>query len=121
MYHNKLWKILKEMGIPDHLTRLLRNLYTDQEATLRPRHETTDSLKIGKGVHEDCILLPSLFNLHAKYIMQNSGLDESQAGIKISGRNSNNLRYADNTLRAESEEELKNFLMRVKEEVKKLA
>ena len=110
MSHNKLWEILKEIGIPDHLICLLRNLYTDQEATLRPRHETTDSLKIGKGVHEDCILLPSLFNLHAKYIMQNSGLDESQAGIKISGRNITILRYVDGTtLSTKSKEELKSL------------
>ena len=114
-------KILKELGVPDCLTCLLRNLYADQEATVRSRHETTDSLKIGKRVHEDCILLPCLFYLHAKYIMQNAGLDESQAGTKILGRNINSLRYADTTLRAESEEELKNFLTRVKEEVKKLA
>ena len=86
------WKILKEMGVADHLTCLLRNLYADQEATVRSRHETTDSLKIGKRVHEDCILLPCLFYLHAKYIMQNAGLDESQGRIKIASRNINNLR-----------------------------
>ena len=102
--HNKLWKILKEMGIPDHLTCLLANLYVGQEATVR----TTDWFQIGKGVRQGCILSPCLFNLHAEYIMRNAGLDEVQAGIKIAGRNINNLRYADDTtLMAESEEELR--------------
>ena len=105
------------MGIPDHLTCLLRNLYAGQEATLRTRHGTTDLLTIGKGVQQSCILSPCLFNFYAEYIMQNAGLDEAQAGIKIAGRNINNLRYADDTtLMAESEEELKSLLMKVKEE-----
>ena len=104
--HNKLWKILKEMGIPDHLTCLLRNLYAGQEATVRTGHGTTDWFQIGKGVCQGCILSPCLFNLYAEYIMQNAGLEEAQAGIKIAGRNINNLRYADdNTLVAESEEQ----------------
>ena len=108
------------MGIPDHLTCLLWNLYAGQEATVRTRHETIDGFKIGKGVHQDCILLPCLFNLYAEYIMWNTGLDERQAGIKISGRNINNLRYTDDTtLMAESEEELKSLLMKVKEETEK--
>ena len=103
--HSKLWKILKEMGISDHLTCLLRDLYAGQEATVRTGHETTDWFKIGKGVRQDCILSPCLFNLHAEYIMKNSGLDEAEARIKISRRNMNNLRYAnDTTLTAESEE-----------------
>ena len=111
------WKILKEMGIPDHLTCLLRNLYADQEATVRTRHRTTDWFQVGKGVHQGCILSPCLFNLYAEYIMRNAGLGETQAGIKIAGRNINNLRYADNTtLMAKSEEELKSLLMKVKEE-----
>ena len=115
--HNKLWKILKEMGIPDHLTCLLRNLYAGQEATVRTGHGTTDWFPVGKGVCQGCILLPCLFNLYAEYIMRNAGLDEAQAGIKISGRNINNLRYADDTtLMAESEEKLKSLLMKVKEE-----
>ena len=95
--HNKLWKILKEMGIPDHRTCLLRNLYAGQEATVRTGHGTTDWFQIGKGVHQGCILSPCLFNLHAEYIMKNVGLDEAQAGIKIAGRNINNLIYADDT------------------------
>ena len=95
--HNKLWKILKEMGIPDHLTCLLRNLYAGQEATVKTGHGTTVWLQIGKGVHQGCILSPCLFNLYAEYIMRNAGLDEAQAGIKIAGRNINNLRYADDT------------------------
>ena len=108
MDQNKLWKILKEMGIPDHLTCLLRNLYADQEATVRTGHGTTDWFQIGKGVHQGCILSPCLFNLHAEYIMQNAGLDEAQAGIKNAGKNINILRYADNTiLMEESKEELK--------------
>ena len=119
--HDKLWKILKEMGIPDHLTCLLRNLYAGQEATVRTGHGTTDWFQIGKGIHQDCTLLPFLFNLCVEYIMRNAGLDEAQAGIKIAGRNINNLRYADDTtLMAESEEELKNFLMKVKEESEKV-
>ena len=96
--HNKFWKILKEMGIPGHLTCLLRNLYAGQEATVTTGHGKTDSFQIRKGVHQGCILSPSLFNLHAVYIMWNARLDEAQAGIKIAGRNINNLRYADNTL-----------------------
>ena len=116
------WKILKEMGIPHHLTCLLRNLYAGQEATIRTGHGTTDWFQIGKGVRQGYILSPYLFNLYAEYIMRNTGLDEAQAGIKIAGRNLNNLRYADDTtLMAECEEELKSFLMNVKEEVKKLA
>ena len=95
--HNKLWKILKEMGIPDHLTCLLRNLYAGQEATVRTEHGTTDWFQIGKGLRQGCLLSPCLFNLYAEYIMRNSGLEETQAGIKISGRNINNLRYADDT------------------------
>ena len=103
--HNKLWKILKEMGIPDHLTWLLRNLYIDQEATVRTGHGTTDWFQIGKGVHQGCILSSCLFNFYAEYIMWNARLDDSWAGIKIAGRNINNLRYADETtLKAESEE-----------------
>ena len=115
--HNKLCKILKEMGIPDHLTCLLRNLYAGQEATVRTGHRTTDWFKIGKGVRQGCILSPCLFNLCAEYLMQNARLDEAQAGIKIAGRNINNLRYADDTsLMAESKEELKSLMMKVKEE-----
>ena len=115
--HNKLWKILKEMGIPDHLTCLLRNEYAGQEATVRTGHGTTDWFQIGKGVHQGCILSPSLFNFYAEYIMRNTGLEEGEAGIKIARRNINNLRYAnDTTLMAESEEELKNLLMKVKKE-----
>ena len=109
------WKILQEMGIPDHLTCLLRNLYAGQEATVRTGHGTTDWFQIGKGVRQGCILSPCLFNLYAEYIMRNAGLEE--AGIKIAGRNINNLRYADDTtLMAKSKEELKSLLMRVKEE-----
>ena len=105
--HNKLWKILKKMGISDHLTCLLRNLYAGQEATVRIGHETTHGFQIGKGVRQGCILSPCLFNFYAEYIMRNTGLDEAQAGIKIVGRNINNLWYADDTtLMAESEEEL---------------
>ena len=119
---NKLWKILKEMGIPDHLTCLLRNLYAGQEATVRNGHGTTDWFQIGKGVCQGCISSPCFFNLYAEYIMRNAGLDEAQAGIKTAGRNINNLRYADDTtLMAESEEELKSLLMKVKERVKQLA
>ena len=95
--HSKLWKILKVIGIPDHLTWLLRNLYAGQEATIRTVHGTTDWFQIGKGVHQGCTLSPCLFNLYAEYIMRNAGLEETQAGIKIAGRNINNLRYADDT------------------------
>ena len=112
------WKILKEMGIPDHLTCLLRNLCADQEATVRTRHETTDWFQIRKGVCQGCILSPCLFNLYAGYIMGNAGLDEIQAGIKIAKRNINNLRYTDDTtLMTESEEELKSLLMKESEKV----
>ena len=122
VYHNQLWKVLKEMGIPDHLTCLLRNLYAGEEATVRTGHGTTDWFQIGKGVCQGCILSPCLFNFYAEYLMRNAGLDEAPAGIKISRRNINNLRYADDTiLMAESEEELKSLLMKVKEESKKLA
>ena len=115
----KLWKILKELGIPDHLTCLLRNLYASQEATVRTGHGTTDWFQIGKGGRQSCILSPCLF--YAEYIMRNAGLEEAQAGIKIARRNINNLRYADNTiLMAESEEELKSLLMKVKEESEKV-
>ena len=119
--HNKLWKILKEMGIPEHLTCLLRNLYAGQEATVRTGHGTTDWFQIGKGVHQGCILSPCLFNFYAEYIMRNAGLEETQAGIKTAGRNINNLRYADDTtLMAEIEEELKSLLIKVKEESEKV-
>ena len=123
MDHYKLWKVLKEMGIPDCLTCLLRNLYAGQEATVRTGHGTTDWLQIGKGVHQDCILPPCLFNLYAEYIMRNTGLEEAQAGIKMAQRNINNLRYADDTtLMAESEEELKSlFIESERREWKKLA
>ena len=115
-------KILKEMGIPDHLTCLLRNLYAGQEATVRTRHGTTDWFQIGKGLRQGYILSSCLFNLDAECIMRNARLDEAQVGIKIAGRNINNLRYEDDTtLMAESEEELKSFLMKVKEESEKLA
>ena len=120
--HNKLWKFLKEIGIPDHLTCLLRNLYVGQETTLKTGHGTTDWFQIGKGVCQGCILSTCLFNLYAEYIMRNAGLEEAQTGIKIAGRNINNLRYADDTtLMAESEEELKSLLMKAKRRVKKLA
>ena len=119
--HNKLWKILKEMGIPDHLTCLLRNLYAGQEATFRTGHGTTDWFQIGKGVWQGCILSSCLFNCYAEHIMRNAGLDEVQAGVKIARRNINNLRYAgDTTLMPESEEELKSLLMKVKEESEKV-
>ena len=121
MDHKKVWKILQEMVIPDHLTCLLRNLHAGQEATVRTGHGTTDWFQIGKGVHQGCILSPYLFNLHAEYIMQNARLEEAQAGIKIAGRSINNLRSADDTtLMAESEEEQKNLLMKVKEESEKV-
>ena len=119
--HNKLWKILKEMRIPDHLTCLLRNLYAGQEATVRTGHGTTDWFQIGKGVRQGCILSPCLFNLYAEYIMRNAGLHEAQAEIKIAKRNINNLRYADDTtLRAQNEEELKSLLIKMKEESEKV-
>ena len=114
------WEILKEMGIPDHLICLLRNLYAGPEATARTGHGTTDWFQIGKGVCQGCILSPCLFNLYAEYIMRNARLDEAQAGIKIAGRNINNLRYADDTtLMAESKQELNSLLMKVKEESEK--
>ena len=120
--HSKLWKILKEMIIPHHLTCFLRHLYASQAATARTGHGTTDWFQIGKGVCEGCILSPCLFNFYAEYIMWNAGLDEAQAGIKTAGRNINNLEHADNTtLMAESEAELKSLLMKVKEESEKLA
>jgi len=119
--HNKLWKILEEMGIPDHLTCLMRNLYASQEATVRTGHGTTDWFQREKGVCQGCILSPCLFNLYAEYFMRITGLEEAQAGIKIARRNTNNLRYADDTtLMAETEEELKSLLMRVKEESEKV-
>ena len=119
--HNKLWKILKEMGIPDQLTCLLRNLNAGQEARVRNGHGTTDWFQIGKGVCQGCILSPCLFNFYAEYIMRNVGLEEAQARIKIAGRNINNLRYADDTtLMAESEEELNSLLMKVKVESEKV-
>ena len=115
MDHNKLWKILKEVGIPDHLTCLLRNLYASQEATVRTGHGTADWFQTGKGVHQGYILSPRLLNLYAEYIMRNAGLEEAQTGIKIARRNINHRRYADDTtLTAESEEELKSLLMKVK-------
>ena len=114
-------KILKEMGIPDHLICLLRNLYAAQEATVRTGHGTTDWFQIGKGVGQGCILSPCLFNLYAEYIMRNAGPDEAQAGIKVARRNINNLRHADDTtLMAESKEELKSLLIKVKEESEKV-
>ena len=120
--HNKLWKILQEIRIPDNLTFLLKTLYTGQEATVRTGHGTTDWIQIGKGIFQGCILSPCWFNLYEKYVMFSAGLDEAQAGIKIAGRNINNLRYTDNTtLMAESEEELKSILIKLKRRVKKLA
>ena len=119
--HNKLWKILKEMGMPDHLTCLLRNLCAGQEATVRTGHGTTDWFQIGKGLYQGCILSPCLFNLYAEYILRNVGLEEAQAGIKIAGRNISNLRYADDTtFMAENKEKLKSLLMKVKEESEKV-
>ena len=121
MDHNKLWEILKEMGIPDHLTCFLRSLYAGQEATIRTGHGTTDWFQIGKGVCQGCILSPCLFNLYAEYIMRNTGLEEAQAGIKIARRNINNPSYADDTVfMSESEEKLKSLLMKVKEESEKV-
>ena len=119
--HNKLWKILQEMGIPHHLTCLLKNLYAGQEAAVRIGHGTTDWFQIQEGMCQGCILSPCLFNLYAEYIMRNVELDEAQAGIKMAGRNLNNLRYADDTtLMAETEEEVKSLLMKVKEESEKV-
>ena len=118
--HKKLWKILKEIGISDHLTCLLRNRYAGQEATVRTGHGTTDWFQIGKGVCQGCMLSPYLFNFYAEYIMRNAGLDEIQAGIKISGRNINNLRYADDTTPVAESEELKSLLLKVKEESEKV-
>ena len=119
--HSKMWKILQEMGIPGHVTCLLRNLYAGQEATVRTGHGTTDWFQIGTGVCQGCILSPRLFNLYAEYIMRNAGLEEAHAGIKIVVRNINNLRYVDDTtLMAQSEEELKSLLMKVKEESEKV-
>ena len=119
--HNKLWKFLKDMGIPDHLTCHLRNLYGDQEATARTRHGTRDWFQIRNGVCQGCILSPCFISLYAEYIMRNTGVEEAQAGIKIARRNINNLRYADDTtLMAESEEELKSLLIKVKEENEKV-
>ena len=114
------WKILKEMVIPDHLTCLLRNLYTGQEATVRNGRGTTDCFQIGKGVHQGCIFSPCLFNFYAEYIMRNAGLEEAQAGIKIARRNINNFRYADDTTLMAESEELKSLLMKVKEESEKV-
>ena len=117
---DELWKILKGMGIPDHLTCLLRNLYAGQEATVRTRHGTMDWFRIGKEVRQGCILSPCLFNLYAEYIRRNAELDEARAGIKIAGRNINNLRYADDTtLMTESEAELKSLLVKLKQESEK--
>ena len=119
MWITTIWKILKETGIPDHLTCLLRYLYAGQETIVRTEHETTDWFQIGKGVRQSCILTQCLFNLHAEYMMRNGGLDEAQARIQIVGRNINNLRYADDTTLMAESEELKSLLMKVK--VKKLA
>ena len=121
MDHNKLWKILKEVGIPDHLTCFLRNQYAGQEATVRTGHGTIDWFQIGKEVRQGCILSTCLFNLYAEHIRRNAGLEDAQAGIRIARRNINNLRYADDTtLKAESEEELKSLLIKVKEESEKV-
>ena len=121
MIHNKLWRILQEMEIQDHLTCLLQNLYAGQEASVRTGHETTDCFQTGKGVHQGCILSPCLFNLYAEDTIRSTGLDEAQAGIKITRRNINNLRYADDTtLMGESEEELKSLLMKLKEKSEKV-
>ena len=115
-----IWKILKEMGIADHLTCLLRNLYADQEATVRTGHGTMNWFQIGKGVHQGCIWSPCLFNIYEEYIMRNAGLEEAQAGIKIARRNINNLRYADDTTLMAESEELRSLLMKVKEESEKV-
>ena len=120
MDHNKLWKILQKMEIPDHLTCLLRNLYAGQKATVRTGHGTTDWFQIGKGVRQGCILSPCLFNFYAEHIMRNTGLEEAQAGIKIARRNNNNLRYADDTTLMAEGKELKSLLMKVKEESEKV-
>ena len=117
--HNKLWKILQEMGIPDHLTCLLRNLYAGQEATVRTGHGT-DRFQIGIGVCQGCILSPCLFNLDAEYIMRKAWLEEAKAGIKIAGRSINNLRYADDTTLMAESEELKSLLIKMKEESEKV-
>ena len=114
------WKILKETGIPDHLTCLLRNLYAGQEATVRNKHGTTQWFQIGKGVHQGCILLPCLFSFYAEYLMWNAGLDEAQARIKVARRNNNNLRYSDDTTLLAESEELNSFLIKVKEENEKV-
>ena len=119
--HNKLWKILKVMGLPDHLTCLFRNLYAGQEATVRTGHGTTDWFQIGKGVCQGCILSPCLFNFYAEYIMRNAGLEEARAGIKIARRNISNLRYADDTTLMAESEELKSLLMKRKEESEKVS
>ena len=119
MDHNKLWKILKERGLPDHLICLLRNLYAHQKATVRTEHGTADSFQIGKGVCQGCILSPCLSNFYAEYIMRNAGLEEAQAGIKTAGRNINNLKYADDTTLMAESEELKRLLMKVKVESEK--
>ena len=118
--HNKLWKTIKEVGIPDHLICLLRNLYAGQKATVRIGHGTTHWFQIGKGAHQGCMLSPCLFNFYAEYIMRNAGLEEAQAGIKIAGRNINNLRYADDTTLMAETEELKSLLMKMKEESEKV-
>ena len=118
--HNELWKILREMGIPNHLTCLLRNLYAGQETTVRTGHGTTHWFQIAKGVHQGCILSPCLFNLYTEYIMRNAGLEEAQAGIKIARRNINNLRYADDTTLMAGSEEIKSLLIKVKEESEKV-
>ena len=118
--HNKLWRMFKEMGIPDHVTCLLRNLYAGQEATVRTGHGTTDWFQIGKGVLQGCILSPCLFNLYAEYIMQNAGLDETQAGIKTARRNINNFKYTDDTTLMAESKEVKSLLMKVKEESEKV-
>ena len=120
MDHNKLWKILHEVGIPDHLICLLRNLYAGQEATVRIGHGRTDWFQIGKGVHQACVLSPCLFNFYAEYIMKNTKWDEAKFGIKIARRNINNLRYADDTTLVAEREELKSLLMKVKEESEKV-
>ena len=120
MDHHKLWKILKEIGIPDHLTCLLKNLYAGQEATVKTGQGTTDWFQIRKGVHQGCILSPCLFNLYAQYIMRNIGVDEVQAGIKTTGRNINNIRYADDTTLMAESEEWKSLLIKVKEESEKV-
>ena len=119
MDHNNLWKILKEMGMPDHLTCLLRNLYAGREVTVRTGHGTKNWFQIRKGVHQHCILSPCLFNLYAEYILRNAGLDDAQAGIKIAGRNINNLRYEDDTTLMAESKELKSLLINVKEESEK--